>query len=152
MIETDASGLGLGAVLMQQGRPIAFYSQKLSLAARTRSVYERELMAIVFAIKKWRSYILGKHFVVKTDQRSLRFLFERRVVEPEYQKWLLKLMPYNFSIQYKPGSINSVVDSLSRVPVESTLSLLTNSTIQDFEEPKEMVTNDPFLANILQAI
>ena len=98
MIETNAFGLGLGAVLMQQGRLVAFYSQKFSPAACVRSVYERELMAIVFAIQKWRPYIIGKHFVVKTDQQSLRFLLEQWVVEPEYHKWLLKLMPNNFSV------------------------------------------------------
>ena len=123
MIETDASGLGLGAVLMQHDRPIAFYSQKLSPFGHVKSVYERELMAIVFAMKKWRPYILGKHFVVRTDQRSLRFLLEQREVETEYQKWLLKLMPYNFSIQYKPGSSNSAADALSRMPDNTTLSL-----------------------------
>ena len=86
VIETDASALGLGAVLMEEGRPIAFYSQKLNPTARTRFVYERELMAIVFANKKWRPYILGKHFVVQTNQQSLRFLLEQRVVEAVYQK------------------------------------------------------------------
>ena len=100
VIKAEASGLGLGAVLMQDERHIAFYSKKLSTIARTKSVYERELMAIVFAIKKWSPYILGKHFVVRTDQRSLRFLLEQRVVEAEYQKWLIKLMPYNFRILY----------------------------------------------------
>ena len=69
------------------------------------------------------------------------------MVELEYHKWLLKLMQYNFSIQYKPGNTNSAVDSLSRVPIEATLSLLTTSTIQDFEELKEMVVVDPFLDN-----
>ena len=122
MIETDASGLGLGAVLMQHDRTIAFYSQKLSPLGLVKSVYEQELMAIVFAIKKWRPYILGKHFVVRTDQRSLWFLLEQREVEAEYQKWLSKLMPYNFSIQYKPGSSNSAADALSRIPDNATLS------------------------------
>ena len=67
MIETDASSLGLGVVLMQHDRPIAFYSQKLSTVSRTKSVYKRVLMAIVFAVKKWRPYILGKHFTLRTD-------------------------------------------------------------------------------------
>ena len=100
MIETNASSFGVGAVLMQEGRLIAFYSQKLKPTARTRSVYERELMAIVFAIKKWRPYIIGKQFVVRTNQHSLCFLLEQRVIEAEYQKLILNLMPYNFTIQY----------------------------------------------------
>ena len=86
-------------------------------------------MAIVFAIKKWRPYIIGKQFVVRTDQRSLRFLLEQRGVEAEYQKWVLKLMPYNFTIQYRPGSTNSAVDALSRALGETSLSLLTTPII-----------------------
>ena len=108
---------------MQDERHIAFYSKKLSTIARTKSVYERELMAIVFSIKKWSPYILGKHFVVQTDQCSLRFLLEQRVVEAEYQKWLIKLMPYNFRILYKPGRSNSAAGSLSRIPEGASLSL-----------------------------
>ena len=64
VIETDASGLWVGAILMQGERPVAFYNQTFSPTARTRFVYKRELMAIVFAIKKWRPYVLRKHFVV----------------------------------------------------------------------------------------
>ena len=122
MIEMDALGLRLGAILMQESRPITFYSRKLSLTAHTRSVHERELMAIVFAIKKWRPYIIGKQFVVRIDQRNLCFLLEQRVVEAEYQKWILKLMPYNFIIQYKPSSTNSAADALSRALGEAILS------------------------------
>ena len=108
-------------------------------------------MAIVFAIEKWRPYILGKHFVVWTDQRSLRFLLEQWEVEVEYQKWLLKPMPYNFSIQYKLGSSNSAADALSRIPDNATLSLLSAPIIKNFEDLKEMVAADPFLSNIEHA-
>ena len=94
----------------------------------------------------------GKHFVVRTDQRSLHFLLERWEVDAEYQKWLLKLMPYNFSIQYRPGSSNSAANALSRIPDNATLSLLSAPIITNFEELKEMVAADPFLSNIQHAV
>ena len=73
-------------------------------------------------------------------------------MEAAYQKWLLKFMPYGFSIKYKPGKTNSAADSLSRVPRDAILSSLIVPILQDFEELKELVVADPFLANISSAI
>ena len=137
VIETDASGVGLGAVLMQEERPLAYFSHALSPQTQAKSIYERELIAMVFAIRKWRTYLLGQRFIMRTHQRSLKYLLEQRVVEGEHCKWLLKLLNYNFDIQYNPGKENTIVDSLSRLFAGKTLAIISVPFIMDFEELEE---------------
>lgn len=114
VVETDASGYGLGVVLMQKDRPIAFYSRVLGVCARGKSIYEKELMAICLAVQKWKHYLLGRRFVIRTDQQSLRFITQQREIGADYQKWVRKLIGFDFEIQYKPGVSNRVADALSR--------------------------------------
>lgn len=114
--ETDASSYGLGAVLLQEQSPVAYYSHTLGPRACLKWIYEKELMAIVFVVMKWRPYLLWRHFIVKIDQQSLKFLLEQRVVGTKYQKWVTKWMGYNFDIQYKSGASNRVANPLSRRP------------------------------------
>ncbi|GJS64185.1 putative mitochondrial protein [Tanacetum coccineum] len=108
------AGSGVGAVFMQEGKPVAYFSQVLGTRAKLKSVYEKELMAIVLAIQKWRPYLMGHRFIIRTDQRSLKHHLEQRLVSEEYQKWLTKLMGYDFKIQYRPEKDNSAADALSR--------------------------------------
>lgn len=63
--------------------------------------YEKEPLALVTVVKKWRSYLVGKPFIVKTDQQSLKFLLEQKVGTPAWQKWITKLLGYGFVVEYK---------------------------------------------------
>ena len=66
-METDASSNGIGAVLMQQGHPIVFISKALSPKHQSLSVYDKEMFAVLFAVKKWHHFLIGRHFIIKTD-------------------------------------------------------------------------------------
>ncbi|PKI53798.1 hypothetical protein CRG98_025804 [Punica granatum] len=101
VVETDASGIGIGAVLQQGGHPIAYISKVLAPKHQALSVYERELFAILYAVKKWSHYLSGRHFIIKTDHQSLKYLLEQRLNTPLQHTWLAKLLGYDYEISYK---------------------------------------------------
>jgi hypothetical protein len=104
LIECDASGLGLGTMLMQENHPIAFFSQALKGRALLLSTYDKELLSLVSAVQKWCPYLLGRPFKVRTDQQALKYLLEQRVATVPQQRWIAKLMGYDFVIEYKKGT------------------------------------------------
>lgn len=103
IIETDTFGLGVGTVLSQNGIPIAFLSKAIGPAKLAWSMYEKEIQAILEAIKLWRPYLLGRKFKICIDQWSLRYLLEQHLTTLEQQKWIAKLLRFDYEIIYKPG-------------------------------------------------
>jgi hypothetical protein len=91
-IETDASGSGVGAVLMQNSHPIAYVSKALGPKTRGLSTYEKEYLAILLAVQQWRQFLQFGEFIVKTDQRSLAHIFDQRLHTP-WQPWLHPVSP-----------------------------------------------------------
>ena len=81
-VECDASGCGIGVVLMQEHQPIAFHSQVLKGTALALSTYENEFLALISAVRKWRPYLVGRPFIIKTDQQSLKYLLHQRIGTP----------------------------------------------------------------------
>ncbi|GKB46710.1 ty3-gypsy retrotransposon protein [Tanacetum coccineum] len=115
VVEADASGDGIGAVLMQGNRPISYFSRKLGPRMRVAATYQKELFAIVEAVYKWRQYLLGRRFTIRTDHKSIKELMQQVIQTPLQQKYVRKLMGFDFDIEYKPGATNQAADALSRV-------------------------------------
>lgn len=134
VVETDASKNGIGAVLMQANHPLAFISRALGPRWQKLSVYEKELLAIVFAVQKWEQYLMGTHFVIKIDQKSLKWLLQQKVSTPFQQFWLSKLMGFDYEIQYKSGKENIAADALSRVQGAELLTMVVSALSSDLTE------------------
>ncbi|GJY93093.1 retrotransposable element Tf2 [Tanacetum coccineum] len=89
-------------------------SKSLAPKHQTLSTYEKEFLDVLLALEKWRGYLLDRHFVIKTDHYSLKFLLDQRISTPTQMKWLPKLMGYDYEVVYKQGKDNAVADALSR--------------------------------------
>jgi hypothetical protein len=112
-IETDACGTGVGAILMQQGHPLAYVSRGLGPQTQGLSTYEKEYMAILLAIKKWCAYLQHAEFTIHTDHCSLSHLEEQCLHTSWQQKVFTKLLGLQFTIKYKKGISNRAADALS---------------------------------------
>ena len=126
----DASLVGIGAVLLQNGKPIAFESRKLTPAERNYTTGEQELTAVVHAMRTWRCYLEGSECVVITDHNPLTYLKSQQNLSRRQARWLEYLeQTFDYRWEYRPGR-NNVADPLSRNPLDQRqvrLALLTRS-------------------------
>lgn len=127
ILEADACGYGLGAVLMQ-GRPISYFSKTIGPRAAALSTYDQEAMPIIEAVKKWKHYFLATALIIRTDQESLKYIQEQKLTEGIQHKLLLKLLGYNFTIQYKKGKENKAADALSSVKHLASMLIASSTT------------------------
>ena len=147
---------------MQNQRPIAFHSQALKGKALALFTYEKELLALVVAVKKWRPYLLGRSFVIKTDHQSLKYLLEQKIGTPAQQKWITKLLGYAFIVEYKHGKENLIAGALSRreatgdVDVDcgkvGTLCIISFPTPNWLDDLKASYITNPAIQQTIQAL
>lgn len=112
-------------MLMQDKKPIAYFSKALSTNLN-KSTYEKEWITLVLAVQHWRPYLLGRRFVVYSDQQSLRHLPQQCITTADQQNWIAKPLGYQFNVVYKPEPANKVVDSLLRLFKEGELKSVTS--------------------------
>ncbi|GJX68055.1 putative CCCH-type zinc finger family protein [Tanacetum coccineum] len=145
-LDCDASGVGIGAVLSQDNRPIAFFSEKLSEARQKYTTYEKEFYAIVRALEHWRHYLISKEFILHSDHEALTYINGQHKLKPRHARWVEFLQAYTFHIKHKSGVTNRVADALSRR--RSLLSTMQVSVL-GFEKIKELYQEDGFFSKVI---
>jgi len=109
----DASYQGLGCVLMQNKKIVAYAPRQLKVHERNYPTHDLELAGVVFALKVWRHYIYGVSFNVFSDYKSLKYLFDQKDLNMKQMRWIEFLKDYDFQLIYHPGKANVVADALS---------------------------------------
>nr|GEU89472.1 hypothetical protein [Tanacetum cinerariifolium] len=114
VVYCDASGIGLGCVLMQRGKVIAYASRQLKIHENNYTTHNLELVAIVFALKIWRHYLYGTKSLIYTDHKSLQHIFSQKELNMRQHRWIELFSEYDCEILYHPSKANVVADALSR--------------------------------------
>ncbi|KAI3784114.1 hypothetical protein L1987_43206 [Smallanthus sonchifolius] len=114
VVYCDASIQGLGCVLMQREKVIAYASRQLKIHEKNNTTHDLELGAVVFALKIWRHYLYGTKCTIYTDHKSLQHIFEQKELNMRQRRWVELLNDYDCAIRYHPGKANIVADALSR--------------------------------------
>lgn len=157
IVYSDASKKGLGCVLMQRGKVIAYASRKLKPYEENYPTHDMELAAVVFALQKWRHYLYGAEFEIFTDHKSLKYLFSQKELNMRQRRWIELLNDFDCQILYHPGKANVVADALSRKSIVASMMVKEWEMLEEVSNwnPKvsrstimfAMVTIQPILLN-----
>jgi len=132
----DASYQGLGCVLMQERRPIAYASRQLKVHEKNYPTHDLGLAVVVFALKTWRQYLYGAQFQVFSDHKSLKYLFDQKELNMRQRRWMEYLKDYDFELLYHPGKANVVADALSKK--KSHVSAMMIKELELIEKLRDM--------------
>lgn len=140
-LTTDASNLAIGAVLSQEGKPVCYASRTLNGHEKNYSTLEKELLAIVWAVKYFRPYLFGRKFLVQTDHQPLKWLYSLKDPNQRIIRWKISLGEYEFDVEYLKGKDNKVADFLSRIE-ESEGNFNLDSIFQISDEVIEIESDN----------
>jgi hypothetical protein len=112
-LECDACGVGIGAVLMQGGKPVAYFSEKLNGPVLNYSTYDKELYALIRSLQTWKHYLWSKEFFIHSNHESLKHLRSQTNLNRRHAKCVEFLETFPYIIKYKKGNDNVIVDALS---------------------------------------
>ena len=138
-IECDVSGIGVEAVLLKEGKPVTYFSEKLNGPSLNSSTYDKELYGLVRALQTWQHYLRPKEFVLHMDHESLKHLKSQNKLSKRHAQWVAFIDSFSFVIKYKAGNSNVVADALSR---RYTLITTLDANLLGFELIKDAYTND----------
>lgn len=148
-LHCDASKLGIRAVLSQESRHVAFYSEKLNGARSRYSTYDVEFYAIIQAIKHWRHYLVHREFVLFTDHDALKHLDSQAKISSRHANWIAFLQQFTFTIRHQSGKLNKVVDALSR---RHGLLTTMHTSVPGFSTFSELYISDPYFDSIIRDV
>ncbi|KAA0036538.1 pol protein [Cucumis melo var. makuwa] len=151
VIYSDASKKGLGCVLMQQGKVVAYASRQLKIHEQIYPTHDLELAAVVFALKISRHYLYGEKIQIYTDHKSLKYFFTQKELNMRQRRWLELVKDYDCEILYHPDKANVVADALSR-KVAHSAAVITKQTplLRDFERAEIAVSVGEVTAQLAQ--